>query len=83
MRLGDDHRPRRRRGSGRSSELGRSGGVEVDTDRGLERFDGVERDGIPQLVAELVAAGRRIYAVRETGTTLEDAYLEAVGEETR
>jgi len=44
---------------------------------------GVERDGIPQLVADLVAAGRRIYAVRETGTTLEDAYLEAVGEETR
>ena len=69
--------------SGRSSELGRSGGVEVDTDRGLERFDGVERDGIPQLVADLVDAGRRIYAVRETGTTLEDAYLEAVGEETR
>ena len=69
--------------SGRSSELGRSGGVEVDTDRGLERFDGVERSGIPGLVADLVAQGRSIYAVRETGTTLEDAYLEAVGEESR
>jgi ABC-2 type transport system ATP-binding protein len=69
--------------SGRSSELGRSGGVEIDTDRGLERFDGVERHAIPKLVADLVAQGRSIYAVRETGTTLEDAYLEAVGEESR
>ena len=69
--------------SGGSSELGRSGGVEVDTDRGLERFDGIGRDGIPKLVADLVAAGREIYGVRETGATLEDAYLDAVGDESR
>ena len=69
--------------AGRTDELGGAGSVEVDTDRGLERFAGVNREGVPDLVARLVAEGRRIYAVRETGTTLEDAYLEAVGGESR
>ena len=69
--------------AGRTAELGGRSGVEVDTDRGLERFAGINRDGIPDLVARLVGEGRRIYSVRETGTTLEDAYLEAVGGETR
>ena len=36
---------------------------------------------MPEIVAELVAAGERIYGVRVLASTLEDAYLEAVGEE--
>lgn len=67
--------------SGRASELGGEGGVEIDTDRGLERFEDVAREGIPRLVAGLVGSGRKVYGVRETGSTLEDAYLEAVGGE--
>jgi len=69
--------------SGRASELGGDNSVEIDTDRGMERYEGVGREGIPKLVAELVGAGRSVYAVRETGSTLEDAYLEAVGGESR
>ena len=33
-------------------------------------------------MAELVAAGERVYGVGVLSSTLEDAYLEAVGEET-
>ncbi len=69
--------------SGRASELSGTHGAEVDTDRGLRRFEGVSREGIPAIVAELIAEGRSIYGVRETGSTLEDAYLEAVGSESR
>ena len=34
---------------------------------------------VPPLVAGLVAAGEQVYAVSVTASTLEDAYLEAVG----
>jgi hypothetical protein len=37
---------------------------------------------VPRLVAEAVAAGRKIYGVRLLSSTLEDAYLDAVGGET-
>jgi hypothetical protein len=33
------------------------------------------------LVAEAVAAGKRVYGVRVLTSTLEDTYLEAVGDE--
>ena len=69
--------------SGRADELSGTHGAEVDTDLGMRRFEGVTREAIPELVAGLVAEGRRVYGVRETGSTLEDAYLEAVGGETR
>jgi hypothetical protein len=35
---------------------------------------------VPDLVAKLVAEGERIYTVKVLASTLEDAYLEAVGE---
>ena len=35
----------------------------------------------PAKVAEAVAAGRRVYGVRVLTSTLEDTYLEAVGDE--
>ena len=37
------------------------------------------REEIPALVRELVAAGRDVFAVRETGSSLEDAYMQVVG----
>jgi len=55
--------------------------VEVETDDGTAVFEGKTRDDVPALVAELVAAGRRVYGVRVLTSTLEETYLEAVGEE--
>ena len=62
---------------GRPDELTRAQGVEIETDRGTRRYD-VGRAEVPELVARLVADGERIYGVRVTRSTLEEAYLEAV-----
>ena len=43
---------------------------------------GATREDAPRLVAEAIAAGRRVYGVRVLTSTLEDTYLEAVGGET-
>jgi ABC-2 type transport system ATP-binding protein len=63
---------------GSPSELARPGGVEVDLDSGTREFPDAGRDQVPQIVAELVAAGERVYGVRVLSSTLEDTYLEAV-----
>lgn len=68
---------------GRPSELVRPRGVEIETDRGTRVIEGAAREDVPQLVADAVARGERVYAVRPLASTLEDAYLEAVGEEPR
>jgi ABC-2 type transport system ATP-binding protein len=68
---------------GRPSELARPRGVEVDVDGATRLFEGVGRDQVPAIVADLVAAGERVYGVRVLETTLEEIYLEAVGEEPR
>ena len=52
--------------------------VEVDTATGVRRFPGVRREGVPDLVAGLVAGGERVYGVRLARESLEDAYLQAV-----
>jgi ABC-2 type transport system ATP-binding protein len=62
---------------GRPDELTHSRGVLVETDAGEERHD-IGRDEVPELVARLVADGRRIYGVQVIRSTLEEAYLEAV-----
>ena len=67
---------------GSPTELARPRGVEIETDEGTRLFEGAGRDDTPQLVAELVASGRRVYGVRVLTSTLEDTYLEAVGGET-
>ncbi|HKJ36596.1 MAG TPA: ABC transporter ATP-binding protein [Solirubrobacterales bacterium] len=67
--------------AGGAHELGGAGGVEIETASGVRRVENVERSAIPGIVRELVAAGESIYAVRETGSTLEDAYLAAVAED--
>jgi ABC-2 type transport system ATP-binding protein len=67
---------------GSPAELARSRGVEIETDDGTRLFEGTAREDAPRLVAELVAAGRKVYGVRVLTSTLEETYLEAVGGET-
>jgi ABC-2 type transport system ATP-binding protein len=62
---------------GRPDELTHSRGVTVETDAGVEHHD-IGREEVPELVARLVAEGRRIYGVQVVRSTLEEAYLEAV-----
>jgi ABC-2 type transport system ATP-binding protein len=68
--------------AGRTEELTRPRGVEVETDGGTRRFDDAAREDVPRIVSELVAEGERIYGARVLASTLEDVYLEAVGEAT-
>jgi ABC-2 type transport system ATP-binding protein len=65
--------------SGTPAELAHSRGVEVETGAGVRRFPDATREDIPRIVAELVAGGDQIYGVSLQASTLEDAYLEAVG----
>ncbi len=68
--------------AGTPSELSRPRGVELETDAGIETIRGAIREDAPRLVADAIAAGRRVYGVRVLTSTLEDTYLEAVGGET-
>jgi ABC-2 type transport system ATP-binding protein len=67
--------------AGTPDELSRARGVEIETATGLREFPDATREEAPRIVAELVAAGERIYEVRVRRTTLEETYLRAVGEE--
>jgi ABC-2 type transport system ATP-binding protein len=60
-------------------ELARPRGVEVETADGVRTFPEATREDVPRIVADLVAAGGQVYGVRLLASTLEDAYLEAVG----
>ena len=64
---------------GTPAELARPRGVEVETDEGRKSFPDAAREEVPRIVAELVAKGEQVYQVRLLASTLEDAYLEAVG----
>jgi ABC-2 type transport system ATP-binding protein len=64
--------------AGSPRELARARGVEVETDEGVRLFEAAGREDAPRIVGELVAAGRRVYAVRTLSSTLEEVYLEAV-----
>jgi len=64
--------------AGRPDDLARAGGVEVETSSGVRLFESAARDDAPRIVAELVAAGEQVYAVRVIRSTLEEVYLEAV-----
>ena len=65
--------------AGSPAELSRAGGVEVETSAGPRRYPRAHRDDAPRIVRELVAAGEDVFGVRVLTSTLEDAYLEAVG----
>jgi ABC-2 type transport system ATP-binding protein len=68
--------------AGTPHDLSRPRGVEVETDEGIRLIEGATREDAPRLVAEAIAAGRKVYGVRVLTSTLEETYLEAVGEET-
>jgi len=65
--------------AGTPAELSHAGGVEVETAGGTRVFDEARRDDAPRIVRDLVAAGEQVYGVRVLTSSLEDAYLEAVG----
>src|SRR3989441_4875863 len=67
---------------GSPAELARPRGVEIETDEGTRLFEGVSREDVPSLVAELVAAGRKAYGVRVLTSTLEETYIEPVARAT-
>jgi ABC-2 type transport system ATP-binding protein len=66
---------------GRPADLARPRGVEVDVDGGTRVFGGARREDAPRIVAELVSAGQQVFGVRVLESTLEEIYLEAVGED--
>ena len=65
---------------GSPADLNRARGIEIETEQGTQVYEGTRED-VPRLVAELVAAGRRVYGAQVLTSTLEETYLEAVGEE--
>ena len=68
--------------AGTPAELSKPGGVEVETAAGTRVFADAGREDAPRIVRELVAAGEDVFAVRVRTSTLEDAYLAAVGRAT-
>jgi ABC-2 type transport system ATP-binding protein len=67
--------------AGRPDELSQAGGVEIETGSGVTLYEQATRADAPRLVAELVAAGEQVFGVRVLRSTLEDVYLEAVGDD--
>jgi ABC-2 type transport system ATP-binding protein len=68
---------------GAPQEMIAARGVEIETASGTKAFPDAGRDDIPKLVADLAAAGERIFAVRPNRPTLEDVYIETVGDDVR
>ena len=66
---------------GTPDELSKTRGVEIETGDGLKTYPDATREDAPGLVADLVRRGEKVYEVRVVRTTLEEAYLEYVGEE--
>ena len=67
--------------AGSPAELSRPRGVELETDEGIRTIEGATREDAPRIVAEAVAAGRQVFGVQVLTSTLEETYLEAVGDE--
>jgi ABC-2 type transport system ATP-binding protein len=68
--------------TGTLDQLARARGLEIETEEGVKVYEGLSREDAPRVVAELVAAGHRIYGVRVLTSTLEETYLDVVGGET-
>jgi ABC-2 type transport system ATP-binding protein len=68
--------------AGTPAELAGVGAVEVETESGTRVFEGAGREDAPRIVAEMVAAGERVYRVEVRHASLEDVYLQAVGGQT-
>jgi ABC-2 type transport system ATP-binding protein len=65
--------------AGAPDELARPRGVDIETDEGVVHIEG-GREEAARAVAELVGAGRKVFRVDVRRSTLEEVYLEAVGE---
>jgi ABC-2 type transport system ATP-binding protein len=66
--------------AGTPDELSKPGGVEVETSHGRRLFEVATREDVPRIVRDLVAGGEDVFGVQVLRSSLEDAYLEAVGE---
>ncbi|HVT63788.1 MAG TPA: ABC transporter ATP-binding protein [Mycobacteriales bacterium] len=66
--------------AGSVAELTAIHGVTIETDEGRVDHPDISRDKIPALVKKLIRDGRSIYAVEPHHSTLEDLYLELVGD---
>ena len=66
--------------AGAPAELEGGSGVEVELSGGTRTFAGAVREDVPQIVADLVAAGEQVYGVRVVRSTLEDVYLGSVAD---
>lgn len=66
---------------GTAAELQRRRGIQIETGSGTRLIEGAGRDDAPRIVRELVASGESVYGVEVLSSTLEDAYLEAVGDD--
>jgi ABC-2 type transport system ATP-binding protein len=67
--------------AGPPHELARPRGVEIETANGTQRHDVTSHDEIARIVREMVEHGEQIHAVRPLASTLEDAYVQAIGDE--
>ena len=65
---------------GAPAELAQARGVEVDVEGATRTFPDARREEVPDIVSGLVQTGERVYGVRVLSSTLEDTYLEAVGD---
>lgn len=66
---------------GTAAELQKPRGIQIETGSGTRLIEGVGRDDAPRIVRELVEGGESVYGVEVLSSTLEDAYLEAVGDD--
>jgi ABC-2 type transport system ATP-binding protein len=66
---------------GAPSDMVTARGVQIETDEGMKNFPDAVRDDVPRVVAALVAAGRSVYAVHPNKPTLEDVYIQTVGDQ--
>ena len=67
--------------AGTPAELAQPRGIELETDRGRRIVNG-GREDVPRVVEGLVRQGERVYEARVLTSTLEEVYLDAVGDET-
>src|SRR4051795_2620917 len=67
--------------AGPPHDLVRPRGVEIDTATGTQRHDAASHDDIARTVRQLVERGEQIHAVRPLASTLEDAYVQLIGDE--
>ncbi|HJR44895.1 MAG TPA: ABC transporter ATP-binding protein [Actinomycetota bacterium] len=65
---------------GSPADLSATKGVEIETSAGIKRWPDAARADTPELVAELVAAGEQVFAVRPITRSLEDIYIEVLEE---